>query len=228
MGRNARNAIGAIAAVCAGLAVLINVLFMQRGSHPAPLFGASIPPTGLPLVGKIPMPAARPSPAETSRSGAVIIPRTPGEIITDIQRELLRRGYYEGPVDGFYGPKTDAAIREFEHLAALKASAEPSETLLQSMRQASPTLSKLSTAQGPSARTSEPAQEQTAPAARVIAMQRALSEYGYGQIKATGVVDADTQRAIEKFELDRNLPVTRQYSERLARELAALTGRALD
>jgi hypothetical protein len=59
-------------------------------------------------------------------------------------------------------------------------------------------------------------------------MQRALSEYGYGQIRATGVVDADTQRAIEKFELDRNLPVTRQYSERLARELAALTGRALD
>jgi len=140
----------------------------------------------------------------------------------------LRRGYYGGPVDGFYGPKTDAAIREFEHLAALKASAEPSETLLQSMRQASPTLSRLSTAQGSSARTSEPAQEQTAPAARVIAMQRALSEYGYGQIRATGVVDADTQRAIEKFELDRNLPVTRQYSERLARELAALTGRALD
>ena len=35
---------------------------------------------------------------------------------------------------------------------------------------------------------------------RVLALQRALAEYGYGQIKPSGVIDADTKTAIERFE----------------------------
>ena len=41
---------------------------------------------------------------------------------------------------------------------------------------------------------------------RVIALQRALAQYGYGQIKPTGIVDAETRAAIEKFERERKLP----------------------
>jgi Putative peptidoglycan binding domain len=67
-----------------------------------------------------------------------------------------------------------------------------------------------------------------APNKRVIAMQRALAQFGYGQIKATGIVDGDTRAAIERFERDHKLPVTGQPSDRLARELAAMTGRPLD
>ena len=63
---------------------------------------------------------------------------------------------------------------------------------------------------------------------RVIAMQRALAQFGYGQIKATGIVDGDTRAAIERFEREHRLPVTGQPSDRLARELAAMTGRPLD
>ena len=63
---------------------------------------------------------------------------------------------------------------------------------------------------------------------RVIALQRALAQYGYGQIKPTGIVDAETRAAIEKFERERRLPVTGQPSERVTRELAGLTGRPLD
>jgi len=63
---------------------------------------------------------------------------------------------------------------------------------------------------------------------RVIALQKALAQYGYGQIKPTGVVDVETRAAIEKFERERKLPVTGQPSERVARELTGLTGRPLD
>ena len=62
----------------------------------------------------------------------------------------------------------------------------------------------------------------------MTAIQRALSEFGYGQIKPTGQFDPETKAAIEKFERDRKLPVTGQISPRLLRELAALTGRPLE
>jgi hypothetical protein len=63
---------------------------------------------------------------------------------------------------------------------------------------------------------------------RVVALQRALAQYGYGQIKPTGIVDGETRAAIEKFERERKLPVTGQASDRVTRELAGLTGRPLD
>jgi Putative peptidoglycan binding domain len=63
---------------------------------------------------------------------------------------------------------------------------------------------------------------------RVAAVQRALTEYGYGQLKATGTIGADTQAAISKFERDRKLPVTGQVSDRLVRELTAMIGHPID
>jgi peptidoglycan hydrolase-like protein with peptidoglycan-binding domain len=61
-----------------------------------------------------------------------------------------------------------------------------------------------------------------------MALQRALADYGYGQIKPTGIIDAETQAAIEKFERERKLPITGQVSENIVRELAAMTGRPLE
>ncbi|HEV7600262.1 MAG TPA: peptidoglycan-binding domain-containing protein [Bradyrhizobium sp.] len=63
---------------------------------------------------------------------------------------------------------------------------------------------------------------------RVAAVQRALTDYGYGQLKPTGTVGSDTLAAIQKFERDRKIPVTGQMSDRLVRELSAVTGRAID
>ena len=59
-------------------------------------------------------------------------------------------------------------------------------------------------------------------------MQAALADFGYGQLKPTGVFDADTRKAIEKFERDRRLPVTGDISDTVVRELAAMTGRPLE
>lgn len=63
---------------------------------------------------------------------------------------------------------------------------------------------------------------------RVAAVQRTLTEYGYGQLKPTGTVGTDTQAAIRKFELARRIPATGQMSDRLVRELAAMTGRPIE
>jgi hypothetical protein len=41
-------------------------------------------------------------------------------------------------------------------------------------------------------------------------------------------MDADTQTAIERFERERKLPITGQASDRIVRELAAMTGRPLE
>lgn len=63
---------------------------------------------------------------------------------------------------------------------------------------------------------------------RVAAVQRALTEYGYGQLKPTGVAGSDTLAAIQKFERTRRLPVTGQVSDRLVRELTAMIGHPID
>ncbi len=63
---------------------------------------------------------------------------------------------------------------------------------------------------------------------RLLAIQRALAEFGYGQIRPTGIYDRETQTAIEKFERAHNLPVDGQVTERFVHALAAMTGRPLE
>jgi hypothetical protein len=63
---------------------------------------------------------------------------------------------------------------------------------------------------------------------RVAAVQRVLTEYGYGQLKPTGTVGSETQAAIQKFERERKIPVTGQMSDRLVRELTAVIGRPIE
>ncbi len=78
------------------------------------------------------------------------------------------------------------------------------------------------------ARHNDPIAELISPTRRVSAIQRALAEFGYGQIKPTGAYDPDTRVAIERFERDHHMPVTGQISDRLVRELATMTGRSLE
>ena len=238
LGWSSRDAVAFAAGTCATVAILINVLFMQSGSHPAPMFKGAPVPVKPAVTESIPAVTPRPRPVEATsapapaKSAAPSAPRAPGEIITDIQRELARRGYYDGTVDGLYGPRTDGAIRDFEQAAGLKPSTEPSEALLQAMVRAPVKLAKGATGVTPAPRPPLPVRndvaDRPAPSKRVIALQRALADFGYGQIKPSGIIDAETQAAIEKFERERKLPVTGQPSERVMREMTAMTGRPLE
>ena len=75
---------------------------------------------------------------------------------------------------------------------------------------------------------SDPVGDLIANSRRTSAVQRTLAEYGYAQLKPTGVMNAETQAAIAKFERERKLPVDGQMSDRLLRELAVLSGHPID
>lgn len=215
--------IGAAGAV--GL-VLINALVLQPGPHPAPMFGNS---PAAEVVAPVELPRPRPTgnrvelPAQPATPAAPAAPvaRSRAEIVADIQRELAQRGFYNGVADGIYGPKTDSAIRDFEHAAGLKPSTEPNESLLRAIARSNIKAPPKSAARDSIA-------ELLAPSKRIVAVQRALADYGFGQIRPTGAYDPATRAAIEEFERYRKLPVTGQLSERVVRELAAVTGRPLE
>jgi len=209
-------------------AVLANALYLQPGPHPAPIFAIKPRPVGAAnTTGAVRVPRPRPGDLKPD-SG-----RSQAEIVADIQRELERRGFYEGPIDGFHGPRTDAAIRDFEQAAGSKSAAQPNEELLQMILRA-PTKAAPGSQQRPAQTVAVPARSDAigelivGSSRRVLAVQRALSDFGYGPVKPTGALGPETRAAIEKFERDRKLPVTGQLSERLVRELSATTGRPLE
>ena len=195
---------GAVASF-ATVAILFNALFMQSGPHPAPMFADK--------------PAAAAVPVTARKADAM---RLRSDIVAEIQRELGKRGFYDGLNDGYYGPKTDAAIRDFERSAGLRPSAEPNDVLLVAIKRT------LVRPQPTVAPRNDPIATLLAPNPRIVAVQRALTDFGYGPVTPTGVEDAGTRTAIERFEKARRRPVTGQISEQLVRELAALTGRPLE
>jgi peptidoglycan hydrolase-like protein with peptidoglycan-binding domain len=228
-----RDVVGCVIGLSATIIILVNVLFLQSGPHPAPMVKSSLLRVALTgtndrTAGALPRPRPVAAVAPTKTDPPPTRPAV--EIISEIQRELTRRGFYDGAVDGQYGPKTDAAIRDFEHATGLKPSAEPSDVLLRAIK-TSPSNSAKTT--GSTARRAQPVRndpiaEILAPSKRVLAVQRALAEFGYAQIRPTGVLDPETQAAIERFERKRKLPITGNVSDRVTRELAAITGRPLE
>ena len=233
LGWSRRDAVAFALAVLATVAIVVNGVLLQAGPHPAPMFKDAIAaitaaPKQAPKDGVKDTATTLPRP-RPSEATAKVEARPAPEIIADIQRELIRRGYYEGIVDGRYGPRTDAAVRDFEQASGLKASTEPNEALLGAIKRSAAKPAKAPSGMRPAA-VQQVRLEPNADASskRVLAVQRALAEFGYGQIKPTGAVDADTRAAIERFERERRLPVTGQVSERVARELASVTGRPLE
>ena len=214
-----REFVALLMATAAISTIVVNALFLQKGPHPAPIFAARpLLPQEATLAPRLP--SAQPAPAPETNSAARL------QLIVNIQRELTRKGFYDGTADGIWGAKTDSAVRDFIQTAGLKTNAEASDGLLRASVAA--TIKPASTTGAAPA--SDPIAKLIAPAPskRVTAVQRALADFGYGQIKPTGFVDADTKAAVEKFERDRRLPIDGQITDRFVRDLAAMTGRPLE
>jgi peptidoglycan hydrolase-like protein with peptidoglycan-binding domain len=210
-----REFVGLLMAASATFAICANALFMQSGPHPAPIFATR------PLLKQsAPMPATRP--AQLVAPAVEPVPANRAQLIADIQRELARKSYYDGAADGVWGARTDSAVRDFLQASGAKVSAEASDSLMRAIAVGPAKRTQ------PPARTNDPIAELIAPSKRVLAVQRALADFGYGQLKPSGVYDPETRAAIEKFERDHRLPVTGQISDRFVRALAGMTGRPLE
>lgn len=203
--------LAAAVAAAAVLLVCVNALGMQRALRPAPMQKQAA--VAAPKPGTVPpLPPARPEAAK----------RTAANLVFDIQRELVAKGYYDGAVDGVMGPRAAQAIRNFEKANGLKVTGEPSEALLERIRHAL-SRSDITGSLAPTTAAAEPIMS-----SKIGSVQRILARYGYGPVRINGEMDADTRAAIDRFERDRGLPRSGEVSDRLMRELAAYSGHAAD
>jgi peptidoglycan hydrolase-like protein with peptidoglycan-binding domain len=65
---------------------------------------------------------------QTARTGAG------RDHIREVQRDLLRKGYDPGPVDGIFGPKTEGALREFQKAQQLPVTGQLDDRSLAALK----------------------------------------------------------------------------------------------
>lgn len=195
-----KDTLAGLVAAAAVSAIVANALFLQTGRHPAPMFGTVINlPAPSPMSLSNPLPRPRPVGADTS-------PLEPKATEFRIEPK----------------PAEKAPEKLAETTASTPRSGDPMTNLV--IKSTTPTPPAVAIARPPA-----PIPVQQSPAARRLAgVQRALGEYGYGNLKITGTMSGETQSAIQKFEREHKIPVTGQVSERLLRELAAAIGHPVE
>lgn len=198
---------GTLTAVVATSAVLANMLLLQPGPHPAPLFSTT------------PRPDAPVEPAGTTEAGAPA-----SLLVKDVQSALAAAGYYAGPIDGYAGPSTAAAIRDFERAEGLPVTGVATEgVLVRALLGPSATAAATSTT---TTRVPAPAPAHGTVAANVDVkrIQKALADLGYGPLVVDGKAGGQTASAIRRFRLDHGLPVNGDIDDRLVATLAGIGG----
>src|SRR6476469_5952357 len=193
-----KDVLAGLIAAAAICAIVANALFLQAGRHPSPMFGSVVTLSAPQAAVANPLPRPRP----------VVEAELPEPKLVEV------RGADSRQVDLRNADARNADARNPDAMTNLvvKSTSAPATTAASVLRPPAPI----------------PVAAQSAGARRVAAVQRTLTQYGYGQLKPTGAVGSDTQAAISKFERERKLPVTGQMSDRLVRELTAMIGHAID
>jgi len=203
--------------------IVANAVGLQPGRHPAPFFATRERPDAVQL------------PEPDGRRGGLQVQEI-STLVLDIQISLRKIGLYEGPLDGLNGPATERAIRAFERQAGQAETGEASEALLAlvMMHGDAPAAAHLpiprpkpgfsgNMAQVPGSETVSDIDADP----HLMKIQKALSELGYGPLKADGVMGGNTTAAIKRFELDRGLPLTGEPGPEVIKRLEMISGRSL-
>jgi Putative peptidoglycan binding domain len=200
-----KDTLAGLVAAAAVSAIVANALFLQTGRHPAPMFGTVINlPAPSPASLSSPMPRPRPVGADTSP----LEPKATESRVEPKPAEKAQEKLAEKPA---------------ETTASTPRSGDPMTNLV--IKATAPTSAPTAVAV---ARPPAPIPQQSPAARRLAGVQRALSEYGYGNLKITGTMSGETQTAIQTFERQHKMPVTGQVSDRLLRELAAAIGHPIE
>lgn len=226
--RNPKDFVACLIAFAAISAIVANAIFLQAGRHPSPMFGTNaFAPAAAPAFPSV-LPRPRPidaGPAADKPLDSRMLDSKP-----------VQMKAHPKPVEIKIEPKTSelkpSELKAVEPLADARSDPRgaKSDKLTTPVRSTAP--SPVASASGPRPPApvptrSDPVGDLILSSYRVAWVQRALSENGSGQLKATGMLGPETQAAIARFERERKLPVTGQLSDRLVRELATATGRPL-
>jgi len=197
-----KDMVAGLIAAAAVSAIIGNAIFLQAGHHPAPMFGSSV---------TVPMPAPAVPIAVLPK------PRPADAALRPADTKLDSRLLDAKPVDG------KAEARPVE-----RAAADPMAGLVKSSTNPPANSTAVARPAAAPVAAKDPLGDLIVSSRRVAAVQRALTEYGYGQLKPTGTAGSDTQAAIQRFERERKLPVTGHISDRVVKELATVTGRPIE
>jgi hypothetical protein len=210
--RSPKDMVAGALAVAAIGAIVANALFLQSGPHPSPMFG-SVVTLPAPASPSSVNPLPRPRPAEAIKSEAAPVePKAVEPKASDLKASDLKAA---DPLTNLV--KATSAAPATTNVATATTSVAPVSTSAIPRPPAPiPVASRADGNLGPGG------------SRRVAAVQRALTEYGYGQLKPTGTIGPDTQAAVAKFERDRKIPATGHMTERMVRELSAMIGHAID
>lgn len=169
---------------------------------------------------------------------------TGSQLVMSVQKELIRRGLYDGAADGKPGPKTTAAILQFEKATGRPATGEADETLLAALRKPEQTR-KTQIAAKPADRPyakpgdgrgeldpvaaairSADANPQYVPQADipgsselVMNIQKGLTNLAYTDVSVDGVAGEQTKAAIRHFEKHYRLPQTGEPSDAVLKKM---------
>jgi len=209
-----KDMVAGVLATAVIVAILINALFLQAGRHPSPMFGGSVvtlPPPAPVAAAASPLPRPRPAEAAArSAEPAAVEPSKPVEAKPVETRPAETRPAEPKPAEA--KPVEAKASDPMTSLVLKSTAAPPAAAPSNVIRPPAPI----------------PTSHLSSAGKRIAAVQRTLTEYGYGQLKPTGTIGADTQTAIAKFERARRLPVTGQMSDRLVHELSAMIGHPIE
>lgn len=213
---------------CSGV-IAWNALVLQSARHPAPLFNHADPAV-----------AAAPAPSE------ILPPARPGMATADAQATLphepapqaapLAEAASTPPVAA-PRPAARSAMTDLIRNGGVPPAAapQPAARAQQNAAVAAPAPARASTLRDPIAemiRLGGPVPTPPANVGRqdagdiILSGQRALARLGYS-VKVDGMMGPGTRQAIERFEQDRKLPVTGEFSGRTMRELSSLSGIAV-
>jgi hypothetical protein len=219
--RRPRDTLACVVAAGAAVAIVVNGVYLQHGPHPAPIF------------------AIKPLPVAASRDtvGALHRPRAADQGARGVDQDAARRDLAPSPARSaaFELPRP----RPTTAPAAAPGRKDPIAELLAGhvvqssqqpqvpppVHQAAPPAPP---APMPPAPIPTPSRSLAQPSRQVLAVQRALSDFGYGQLKPTGLMDDQTRAAIKQFQSARNLQPTGELNDQVKRELAGMVGHELN